>query len=115
VGDKDTVDRDSARRGVAPNFVHALDAALAVLVINACAAKGIEIATNHDCFSFLACDADQVNKIVREQFVKMFEEHDVLQEIRDSAEQAGATDLPPVPEKGKLDLRAVLEADYFLS
>jgi DNA-directed RNA polymerase len=102
-----------AMRGVSPNFVHACDASLAVFTINACAAEDIEVATNHDCFSMLACDAPRVREIVREQFVRLHEPN-LLEQIRDSAAQAGAENLPPVPDRGELDLRAVLRADYFV-
>ena len=89
-----------AVRSVAPNVIHGCDASHAIFTINACAAEDIELATNHDCFSMLAPDAKRFNEIVREQFVRLHE-RDLLGEIRNSAEKAGATNLPPVPRRGK--------------
>src|SRR5262249_47536165 len=100
IGDLDEIDRDKAPLAVAANVVHACDASHAVLTILACAAEKIELATNHDCFSMLACDADKFNEIVREQFVKIYEENDVLEQIHRSATDDGAANLPSIPERG---------------
>jgi DNA-directed RNA polymerase len=52
---KKEIDKDRAANGVAPNFVHALDAAHLMLTVNAAAAEGITaLATVHDSFGCLA-------------------------------------------------------------
>ena len=104
-----------ALNGVVPNVIHALDASLMLMTAKACAAEDIQLATVHDCFGCLATNAARMNQIVREQFVKLFTEHDVLAEIRDSAERDGAKNLPDLPPRGRLDLNAVLNSEYFLS
>jgi len=115
VGDTDDISLYDAVRAIAANVIHACDASHAVLTILACAAEKIELATNHDCFSMLACDADRFNEIVRQQFVKMYGENDILEQIHRSATDDGAVGLPPIPQRGDLDLRSVLKADYFVS
>jgi DNA-directed RNA polymerase, mitochondrial len=109
------LDARGMRDGIVPNVVHACDASLVLMTASACAAEGIELATVHDCFSCLAPHARRMNVIVREQFVKLYTEHDVLAEIYEAAERAGAKNLPTPPERGTLDLNAVKRANYFLS
>jgi DNA-directed RNA polymerase len=50
--------------------------------VNAAVAEGIRsIATVHDSFGCLPSRAERFRKIIREQFVKMYEEHDVLAQV----------------------------------
>jgi DNA-directed RNA polymerase len=68
------IDKVKVARAVAPNFVHACDAAHLMLTVNAAVAEGItSIATVHDSFGCLAPRAARFRKIIREQFVKMYE------------------------------------------
>jgi DNA-directed RNA polymerase, mitochondrial len=116
-GGKNEIDKAKAANGVAPNFVHALDAAHLLLVASAATAVGItSIATVHDSFGCLAPHATLFNKVIREQFLQMYEEHDVLAEILERA-SADLTEhnrnrLPSVPERGPLDLKEILNADF---
>jgi DNA-directed RNA polymerase len=92
----------------------------------AAADEGItDIATVHDSFGCLACDAPRFNKIIRETFLRMYEKHDIMSELYDSARhdltEAGQERLENnltqagfigVPEKGALDLKEILNARY---
>jgi DNA-directed RNA polymerase len=71
------------RRGFRPpDFVHALDAAHLLRTFNAAVSEGItSIATVHDCFGCLPSRAERFREIIREEFVRMCEEHDVLAEV----------------------------------
>lgn len=116
-GSKKAIDKDKAANGVAPNFVHALDAAHLLLVSNAAAAAGItSIATVHDSFGCLAPQAAQFNKIIREQFALMYETHDVLTEIHEQAScdltDANRNKLPDLLTYGNLNLKDILNADF---
>jgi DNA-directed RNA polymerase len=52
-----------------------------MLTVNAAEKEGItSIATVHDSFGCLASRAERFRRIIREQFVKLYEDHDVLQE-----------------------------------
>jgi DNA-directed RNA polymerase len=85
---------------------------------NAAVEEGItSIATVHDSFGCLPSRAERFRKIIRKQFVRMYEEHDALQEVLDQAyedlSKEGEAKLPLTPpEKGELDIRGVLEAEY---
>jgi DNA-directed RNA polymerase len=47
--------------------------------------------------------------IIREEFVRLHTEHDILAEMREG------NDAPPIPERGTLDLNEILEADFAFS
>ena len=82
VGELPKIDEDAAVNGVSPNFVHACDAAHLMRTVNAAVAEGItSIATVHDGFGCLPSRAERFRKIIREEFVRMYEEHDVLAEV----------------------------------
>lgn len=117
VGDKKEIDKDKAANGVAPNFVHALDAAHLMLTVNASVREGItQIATVHDSFGCLATHAKRFNEIIREQFVAMYEQHDVLAEVLQQAKcdltLHNLHRLPPMVGRGSLDIKEVLNARY---
>jgi DNA-directed RNA polymerase len=116
-GAKAAIDKDKAANGVAPNFVHALDAAHLLLVANAAALQNINsIATVHDSFGCLAPQATKFNKIIREQFALMYEQHDVLSEILEQAScdltHANQNRLPTLPQYGNLELKDILNAEF---
>lgn len=116
----DTVDGRRSGQGLPPNFVHSLDAAALVGMVNLALDQGInQFAVVHDSFGTLACDMDMLGGCIRTSFVQMYEDHDVLEELRQRvAEAVGprmAKNLPAVPEKGKLDISGVLESPFFFA
>jgi DNA-directed RNA polymerase, mitochondrial len=109
------VDKSGAKNGVAANFVHACDAAHLMLTVNAAVAEGItSIATVHDSFGCLPAHAERFRQIIREQFVQMYKDHDVLQEVLDWARKdlKDPKGLPNKPPEGSLDVERVLGAEY---
>ena len=112
-----TVDKAKVANSVAPNVVHSLDSAHLMRVVNAAFESGIRsMALVHDSFGCLAPDSDDLHKIIREEFVRMYSEHDVLQEIHDATlnalTDANKEKVPEVPQKGSLDINEVLNATY---
>jgi DNA-directed RNA polymerase len=56
------------------------------LLVNAAVAEGItSIATVHDIFGCLPAQAERFRRIIREQFVKMYAENDVLAHVLECA------------------------------
>jgi DNA-directed RNA polymerase len=111
------IDKDRAANGVAPNFVHSLDASHLALVANAAVAEGItSIATVHDSFGCLASRATRFGQIIREQFVRMYTEHDVLAEVLEAAKRDLTVHnwqrLPEGLQYGNLKLEDVTKAQY---
>ena len=117
VGDQPQLKKAKCQQAIAPNWVHSMDAAHLLLTVGAAADEGItDIATVHDSFGCLPVHAERFNQIIREQFLKMYQEHDVLTSIQVTAKaditEANQGRLPPLPEKGTLDLNEVLQAKY---
>jgi DNA-directed RNA polymerase len=97
--------------GMAPNFVHSMDASHLHLTAQAAKAAGIDsLAMIHDDYGTHAADADALYRIIREQFVAMYESHDPLRAL-----QAKYPVLGVPPERGTLDIREVLRSPFFFS
>jgi DNA-directed RNA polymerase len=116
-GDEAELKRGKCQQAISPNFVHSLDAAHLLLCVGACVDEGItDVVTVHDSFGCLPAHADRFNQIIREQFVLMYQQHDVLVGAHTTAKaelsEANHWRLPPLPEKGPLDLSEVLKAKY---
>lgn len=111
VTETDEADLHRHSTGLAPNFVHSMDAAHLHLTTAACAAVSIDaVAMIHDDYGTHAANAQALYDIIRQQFVGMYEAHDP---IADFHEKYSVTPAPP--EKGTLDIREVLESRYFFS
>jgi len=116
-GTQKEIDKEKAANGVAPNFVHALDASHLALTVNAAVAAGVtNLATVHDSFGCLAPQAKRFNEIIREQFVQMYEQNDVLAQVRQQAfcdlTLHNSQRLPERIAYGSLDIQSVLTAKY---
>jgi DNA-directed RNA polymerase len=97
--------------GLAPNFVHSMDAAH--LHITSAAAKdaGIDsLAMIHDDYGTHAADAETLYKLIRSTFVHMYERFDPIMDFADVYPCAGSP-----PAKGELQLDEVLRSHFFFS
>jgi DNA-directed RNA polymerase len=106
--------------GIAPNFVHSLDSAHLMLTVTAAAVEGItDIAVIHDSFGTHAADTDRLSRLLRETFVSMYEGDPLAQFRAEVVEQIDDAELrakvPPLPDKGDLDLKSVLDAPYMFA
>ena len=114
------VDVSGSSLAVAPNFVHSLDAChcrMAALALRDMYPTSHAIAVIHDSFGTHASRTRAfVEQCIRPTFVQMYEEHDVLAELATSVSPLVADkDLLVPPAKGTLDLRGVLESEFFFS
>lgn len=99
------------KNGMAPNFVHSMDAAHLVLTTLACREAGVDaLAMIHDDYGTHAADAGKLFKLIRETFVRMYDEHDPI-----LAFTQGRDGLPPAPASGELDLQEVLQSQFFFA
>lgn len=113
----DGVDKRKQAQGVSPNFVHSCDAAHLMLTTVRAAQQGIKsFAMIHDSFGTTAADTETLFMTIREAFVEMYEEVDVLETFRDELfaqlSEKNQEKLPPLPEKGTLELASVVESRY---
>ena len=110
----DKVDTAKQRQGSSPNLVHHADATHMMMCINACLAAGIKhFAMIHDDFGTHACDAGTLQRIIAETFVELHENYDILADFKRVHEERHDIELPPLPERGDLDIRDVLKSQYF--
>lgn len=107
----DDPDKTRHASGLAPNFVHSLDAAHLHLTTADAAKNGItSLAMVHDDYGTHAADAGALFDMIRKQFVAMYLACDPPAEFA-----ALYPCVPPPPAKGALDIMEVLESDYFFS
>lgn len=110
------LDTRAQANGVAPNFVHSLDAAHLRAVARGARAAGINhLALIHDSFGTHAARTDDLAQVLRDTFVQQYTP-DVLARLREEVAAllppAIAAELPPVPQRGSLDLEVVRHAPY---
>lgn len=112
------MDARKQESGIAPNFVHSQDGSHLRMTIKHCAdTYGVDsFAVIHDSFGTIPADAGKLFKAVRESMVNTYENHDVLadfyEQFADQLHESQLDKMPALPEKGKLDIRAILESDF---
>lgn len=111
LSEKDTPDRNRHASGLAPNFVHSLDAAHLHRVAARCATAGIgSLMAVHDDYGTHAADAHALFNIIREEFAAMYTENDPVMDFFNKYPIVGQP-----PAKGTLDIQEVLKSDFFFS
>jgi DNA-directed RNA polymerase len=115
--EKEKLDRRAQSQGVSPNFVHSADASHLMLTVVRATQEGLQnFAMIHDSFGTTAGDVEQLFRIVREAFVEMYETVDVIgdfaEDIREQLSENNQGKMPPIPERGSLDVSGVLESRY---
>lgn len=98
------------QNAIAPNFVHALDASHLSLTALAMQKAGLDMVGIHDSFGTHPCDVDTMHGLIRNEFVSMYQNTDVLGEFL--WEVGGCGDKP---ERGNLQLEGVKLSEYFFS
>jgi DNA-directed RNA polymerase len=102
--------------GIVAHLVHSKDAAHMMRTTNRLRAEGIHhFAMVHDSFGVHAADIDLLNRVLREEFVRIYSEP-VLQNFLDEQRKAHPDiALPEPPQTGSLDIREVLSSPYFFA
>lgn len=112
------IDKHKQRNGIAPNYVHSMDASHLLLTVKHCSEHyGIHsFAMIHDSYGTHAGHAEYLFKGVREVFVNTYTENNVMQDLHDQValqlDKKNVKELPPIPEIGTLDLEKVKESLY---
>ena len=106
--------------GIAPNFIHSLDASH--LMMSVCAAKRQDIssfALIHDSLGTHAGHTEQFSQIIRDAFYSLYADNDPLGDIVlhlvAQIEGVDITKLPEPPSKGDLDLKEIKNAVYLFA
>jgi DNA-directed RNA polymerase len=113
-----TIDKRRQSSGISPNWVHSMDAAHMQLTVSRCHEAGMRsFSLIHDSYGTHAGNAWAMAQYLREEFVRMYSENDVLAQFREEilGRLPEGTKLPPLPKKGSLDLKQVLESPFFFA
>lgn len=103
------------RTAFPPNFVHSLDGSHMMMTAIACSQAGLSFAGVHDSYWTHACDVDEMNKILREKFVELYEAP-ILENLLEGFETSfPKLRFPSLPERGDFDLKDVLDSTYFFN
>ncbi|EEF47677.1 DNA-directed RNA polymerase 2, chloroplast/mitochondrial precursor, putative [Ricinus communis] len=103
------------RTAFPPNFVHSLDGSHMMMTAVACKHAGLNFAGVHDSYWTHACDVDEMNRILRENFVELYEAP-ILENLLEGFQKSfPKLKFPPLPDRGDFDLRDVLESPYFFN
>lgn len=112
----DRLSKKGQRAGVAPNFVHGVDASHMAMVVNDLHAKGVRnLFMVHDSFGAPFAQCGEVFRSTREQFISLMSD-DLLAkwtaDVTVALSPEAKAKLPPLPEYGDLDLSGVTESLY---
>lgn len=107
-------------RGIAPNFVHSMDATALRITVGYARMSGINSLTViHDSFGTHAGSMWTLCACIREAFADLYEQHDVLSQFRADVEKWTREEdigkLQAPPRRGSLDISLVRKSDYFFA
>lgn len=115
--EQDELDRRKQSQGISPNFIHSCDAAHLMLTVSRAKQEGIKsFAMIHDSFGTTAGETETLYRVVRDAFIEMYTEIDVLEAFRDELSvqlsEKARGNLKALPERGTLDLAQVAESRF---
>ena len=111
----DKMDTTRQRNAIAPNVVHSLDAACLQLAVAMAHADGVRaFGLIHDSYACHPSEAPVLALAARRAFARLYS-GDVLHDLREAWQAQTDTELPPVPERGRLDVSMVLLSDFFFA
>lgn len=106
----DKLNAHEMRNGISPNFVHSLDASHLMLTANAMQDAGLQMFAIHDSFGTHPCDVAQMQQLLRQAFVGIYKDKNVLFDFLWACGGTGE-----VPKQGSLDIEEVLKSEFFFS
>jgi len=111
-----SLDMKTAQSTIAANVVASLDGTHMRRIAVACKEQGIESLTAiHDCFGTHAADIERISRIIREEFIKIYQ-CDVLMNIIEEIEELDNASAVKVKTlMGGFDIAKVREARYMFS
>mmetsp|Transcript_5298 Transcript_5298/g.22499 ORF Transcript_5298/g.22499 Transcript_5298/m.22499 type:complete len:120 (+) Transcript_5298:3013-3372(+) len=113
VTETDRIHRQRQREAFPPNFIHSLDSTHMLMCAARCKEAGLGFSSVHDSFWTFPAHVPMMNRILRESFVDLHSRR-LLSELQEHFQLCYPfVDFADVPEQGNLDLKGVLESDYF--
>ena len=113
----DDVDNRAQRNGIAPNFIHSMDACHLQRVVNAMKQLGDDnFMMIHDSFGTDCAHAGLLYKVIRQEFVNLYKDQNHLANFLESVKYLIGDDkwskVPEIPTFGNLDLDLVTQSDF---
>ena len=90
-------------QGASPNVIHSLDAAHLMLLVDA---ADFPVTTIHDSYGCLLADMPELFKIVRTQFLRLYQHNPIDQIMIDIGGDMSSI------EMGSLDISQILESEF---
>lgn len=112
-----TLDSKAQAKGIAPNFVHSMDASALMSCALLMKEAGVKsMTTIHDSYGTHAADMWTLFSCIREAFVQTYREPVLEQFLEACRDVAGEEqNWPTMPASGDLDIEEVFESDYFFA
>lgn len=112
--------RRRQRNGIAPNWVHSMDAAALRVFVNLAADNGVNaFCLVHDSYGARAADIPVVAAALREAFIMLYDGRDALgrflAEVTPPLDDKARASIPAVPPMGTLDLSLIRGSAYFFA
>lgn len=108
------LDGRKQKNGIAPNFIHSLDASHLMSTVLLASDQGLtSIGAVHDSYATLAADMDVLALCLRTAFVEMYSD-DLLDDLAHQFREQGL-DVPDPPLLGEFDVSQVMKSDYFFA
>ena len=94
-----------------------MDASALTFCVNRCIDEGIDsFAMVHDSYATHSPNMPKLNNILREEYVRMYSENDVLFQLYDRAvAKFPDEEIPEPPQKGSFEISEILQSDYFFA
>lgn len=113
----DNVDNRSQRNGIAPNFIHSMDACHLQRVVNTMKRLGDNnFMMIHDSFGTDCAHAGLLYKVIRQEFIGLYKDQNHLANFLESVkyllDDEALSEVPEIPAFGKLDLDLVAQSDF---
>lgn len=110
------LDKAGQARGIAPNFVHSMDASCLMTCINIGLNSGITSYTAiHDAYGTVAADMWKLYTAIREAFIETYNQPVLEQYLQACRYIVPDGKFPKLPAFGKLNLEQIRDADYFFA
>ena len=113
---KNKLDSRRQANGISPNWTHANDGCHLRMSVNLAAYNNVShFSVIHDSFGCHAADIPMFNACIRQAFVNLYVDYDPLADFKSQTEQAANINLPPLPDKGDLDVTVVTDSEFFFA
>jgi len=113
--DSQPVNKSKNSTAFPPNYVHSIDSTHMMLTAIECHKRGITFAAVHDSFWTHAGNVNQMNKILRDQFVDLHSSPLIDNLNENFSSRYPHEKFPEIPDKGDFDLQEVKRSTYFFS